>query len=85
MESVLVHEGESAEHVSRAFAAKYGLSESVEFALREQIVQSIMSKSNLMESTERSRSNTNISRENVPTSDEEDHPHAQLSTVKILE
>jgi hypothetical protein len=51
MESVLVHEGESAEDVSRAFAAKYGLSESVEFALREQILQSIMSKSNLIEST----------------------------------
>jgi hypothetical protein len=51
MESVLVHEGESAEDVSRAFAFKYGLSESVEFALREQILQSIMSKSNLIEST----------------------------------
>lgn len=34
-ETVLVHEGESADQISRAFAQKFGLSESIEFILRE--------------------------------------------------
>jgi len=48
-----VREGETAEQVSKAFAEKFGLSESVEFMLREQIILS-MSKSNLLESFTRS-------------------------------
>ena len=34
-ETILVREGETAEQVSRAFADKFGLSESLEFILRE--------------------------------------------------
>lgn len=36
-ETILVREGESAEMVSRAFAAKFQLTEDTEFLLREQI------------------------------------------------
>ena len=36
-ETILVKEGESAEMVSRAFAAKFQLTEDTEFLLREQI------------------------------------------------
>lgn len=53
-ETVLVYEGESPDQISRAFAQKFGLSESMEFALREQIILS-MSKSNLLESLEQTR------------------------------
>lgn len=34
-ETVIVYEGEKPEHISRAFAQKYNLSESLEFHLRE--------------------------------------------------
>jgi hypothetical protein len=75
-ETVVVYEGESAEQISRAFAKKFKLSESIEFHLREQIQLSI-SKSDLMQSFNRSHQtlNTNISREDIQSSEEDDHPN----------
>jgi hypothetical protein len=68
-----VREGETAEQVSRAFADKFGLSESVEFMLREQIIIN-MSKSNLLESLGRSSLEIGVySREDVPSEEEDNH------------
>ena len=48
-EAIAVYEGETPDQISRAFARKFNLSESLEFALREQILLS-MSKQNLFDS-----------------------------------
>lgn len=70
---MIVREGETAEQVSKAFAEKFGLSESVEFMLREQIILS-MSKSNLLESLARSLEEVNnYSREDVPSEEDDNH------------
>lgn len=82
-EVLIVREGESAEQISRAFAEKYGLQESLEFMLREQIIMN-MSKSNLMESLARSLEVGNYSREDVP-SEEDDNHQAQLNTINSLD
>ena len=83
----MVYEGEKPEQISRAFAHKFGLSESLEFHLREQLTISL-SKSNLGDESSQSREpkpEDSESNEDVPPSDDDDHPSQQLQSINSLD
>jgi hypothetical protein len=79
VETLLAYEGQTAEQISRAFAKKFGLDESVEFMLREQIMFSL-SRTNLLTNPSiehiklSSENEDDSAKEDISVSDEGDRP-----------